>query len=80
MPQLIVRKIEEKIVEKLKARAGLHGVSIEEEHRRILRQVLLGDEAKITSFKEYLLTMPDVGSDAVFDRKLNKGRIVAMKG
>lgn len=74
MPQLIVRKIEEKIVKKLKARARLHGISTQEEHRRILRRVLLRDEAKGASFKEYLLRMPDVGSDAIFDRKLKQVR------
>jgi len=78
MPQLIVRKIEEKVVKKLKARAGLHGVSTEEEHRRILREVLLRDEVKRTSFKEYLLKMPDVGADSVFERKQDKGRNVKL--
>ena len=67
MPQLIVRQIEAKVVKKLTARAGLHGVSREEEHRRILRQALLGGAAKRPSFKEYLMKMPDVGSDPVFE-------------
>lgn len=74
MPQLIVRQIEEKVVKRLKARAGLHGVSTEEEHRRILREVLLGATAERPSFKEYLLKMPDVGPDSVFERKQDKGR------
>lgn len=42
MPQLIVRKIEEKIVRKLKQQAGAHGISMEEEHRPISRDCLLG--------------------------------------
>jgi len=67
MPQLIVREIEEKVVKKLKARAGLHGVSMEEEHSRILREALLGKPCSQLSFKEYLLKMPDVGSDVVFE-------------
>jgi plasmid stability protein len=78
MPQLIVRKIEEKVVKKLKARAGLHGVSAEEEHRRILREALLGDTAKRLSFKEFLLKMPDAGPDSVFERKRDKGRNVEL--
>ena len=78
MPQLIVRKIEEKVVKKLKARAGLHGVSTEEEHRRILREALMGDTAKRPSFKEYLLKMPDVGPDSVFERKRDTGRNVEL--
>jgi plasmid stability protein len=68
MSQLIVRRIEEKIVKKLKQRAGAHGISMEEEHRRILRESLLGRAAKRASFKEALLKMPNVGKDADFKR------------
>lgn len=78
MPQLIVRQIETKVVKKLKARAGLHGVSMEEEHRSILRQALLGESAKRPSFKEYLLKMPAVGPDSVFERRRDTGRKVAL--
>lgn len=68
MPQLIVRKIEERIVKKLKQQAGENGVSMEEEHRRILRESLLGKVARRTSFKEALLAMPNVGKDEDFER------------
>ena len=68
MPQLIVRQIEEKVVKKLKQQAGAHGVSTEEEHRRILRTSLLGKAGKRRSFKEALLAMPNVGKDADFER------------
>ena len=68
MPQLIVRKIEEKVVKKLKEQAGQHGVSMEEEHRRILREALLGNSVKRPSFKEALLSMPNVGEDKDFER------------
>ena len=78
MPQLIVRQLEEKVVKKLKARAGLHGVSMEEEHRRILREALLGKSAEHPSFKDYLLEMPDVGPDSIFGRTRDKGREVAL--
>jgi plasmid stability protein len=67
MPQLLVRQIEERLVRKLKERAGRNGVSMEEEHRRILREALLGPSRKRPSFKEYLLAMPDVGHDEDFD-------------
>ena len=40
MAQLLVRDIDEALVRKLKHRAVEHGVSAEEEHRRILREVL----------------------------------------
>ncbi len=68
MPQLLVRRIEENVVRKLKERAGRHGVSMEEEHRRILREALLGSSRKRRSFKEFLLSMPNVGEDSDFER------------
>lgn len=68
MPQLIVRQIEERVVKKLKEQAGQHGVSMEEEHRRILRESLLGKAARRPSFKAALLAMPDVGDDEDFER------------
>ena len=68
MPQLIVRQIEEKVVRKLKERAGQNGVSTEEEHRRILREALLGPSRKKRSFKDYLLSIPNVGEDDDFER------------
>ena len=78
MPQLIVRQIEEKVVRKLKAQAGVHGVSMEEEHRRILREALLGKSAKRPSFKEALLAMPNVGHDQDFKRDPQIGRPVEL--
>ncbi len=45
------------------------GVSMEEEHRRILRESLgAKPAAQPMSFKEFLLTMPDVGDDSLFER------------
>ena len=41
---------------------------MEEEHRRILRESLLGKSGKRRSFKEALLAMPNVGKDADFER------------
>ena len=79
MPQLIVRQIEEKVVRKLKARAGLHGVSMKEEHRRILREALLGRAPNKPSFKKFLLTMPDVGNGAILERVPDTGRRVAVR-
>lgn len=40
MAQLLVRNIPDALSKKLKQRAAEHGVSAEEEHRRILREVL----------------------------------------
>ncbi|MEI6178973.1 MAG: DNA-binding protein [Verrucomicrobiota bacterium] len=66
MAQLIVRNLEDEVVRRLKRRAGEHGVSVEEEHRKILREALAAREPM--GFKEFLKTMP-VGSDElVFER------------
>jgi antitoxin FitA len=68
MPQLIVRQIEEKVVRKLKRQAGQRGISMEEEHRRILREALLARPQRKRTFKDYLLSMPNVGRDEDFER------------
>lgn len=68
MAQLLVRQIEDKVVRKLKERAGKHGVSMEEEHRRILCEALLGKPGRKQSFKEFLMSMPNVGKDEDFAR------------
>lgn len=78
MPQLVVRQIEEKVVRKLKEQAGQHGVSMEEEHRRILREALLGPPKRRPSFKEFLLSMPNVGTDEDFKRGLQIERAVKL--
>jgi plasmid stability protein len=61
MPQLIVRKIENAVVRRLRSRAAAEGVSVEEAHRRVLREALLGGPAPARkNFIEYLRSMPDV--------------------
>ncbi|MBT8451510.1 MAG: DNA-binding protein [Deltaproteobacteria bacterium] len=72
MAQLIVRELEDAVVRALKLRAAKNGVSAEAEHRAILRAVLLRRSGR--SFKEALLAMPDVGTDADFavDRDLDR--------
>jgi antitoxin FitA len=78
MPQLIVREIEESIVKKLEARAGLHGVSPEEEHRQILREALLGKRPSRPSFKDFLLSLPNFDSDLALQRVADQGRTIAL--
>ena len=46
MANLIVRNIDEAIVQALKMRASRHGVSAEAEHRKILEQALLAPQKK----------------------------------
>ena len=77
MAQLLVRNVDDELVRKLKARAGRHGVSVEEEHRRILRDALSASPKKL-SFKEHLLSMPNVGDDSVFERPRDLGREVEL--
>ena len=63
MAQLIVRKLEDKVVRKLKERAAKYGVSMEEQHRRILRETLLKKEKPKMSFGEFLISPPYVDVD-----------------
>jgi plasmid stability protein len=81
MAQLLVRKLEKEVVQKLREQAARHGVSMEEEHRRILRNILLKTRRSPTkerpkrirklNFKEFLLTAPYFGDpDSLRSREL----------
>ena len=77
MPQLIVRKLESAVVRRLRSRAAAEGVSVEEAHRRVLRQALLGEPAPARkNFIEYLQAMPDV--DLELTRARDRPRKVAL--
>lgn len=67
MANLVVRNIDDELVRVLKSRAGLHGISAEAEHRKILRAVLLRPKKK--SFSAVLQSIPAIGKDSDFDRK-----------
>jgi antitoxin FitA len=73
MAQLLVRDLEPEVVRALKRRAVEEGTSVEEAHRRLLREALLGAQSRL-SFKEALLRMPDDGDDGVFERKKKQRR------
>ena len=73
MSQLIVRNLDEEVVARLRQRAARHGRSTEAEHREILREVLLPQRRR-SSLKEYLLAMPDVGTDRDFERPPDRPR------
>jgi hypothetical protein len=80
MAQLIVRNIEKEVVLKLKQRAAKEGVSMEEEHRRILRSSLQPKaKAPKLNFKEYLLTMPYFNDDSLFERKREMPRDIKLR-
>jgi plasmid stability protein len=63
MAQLIVRNVDEDLVQRLKERAVRNGRSAEEEHRQLLRAALRPD-----SLVQTLLAMPDGGGDDDFAR------------
>lgn len=73
MTNLIVRKLEPEIIEALKQRAARNGRSAEMEHRAILREVLL--LLKKRSLAEVLAAMPNVGTDADFERIQGKQQV-----
>ena len=56
MRQLLVRDVDELLVRKLKRRAAEHGVSTEEEHRRILKEVLTRPDNGKPSLIEFLVS------------------------
>ena len=62
--QLIVRNLDEDLVQRLKRRAAAHGRSTEEEHRQLLADLLRPE-----GFGQALLAMPNVGDDADFERR-----------
>jgi len=66
MGQLLVRELEQSIIDALKSRAAEHGRSAEAEHRAILEQALLQPNRR--SFIDVLMDIPDVGNDSDFIR------------
>jgi plasmid stability protein len=77
MAQLVVRSLDEEIVQALKLRAGRHGRSAEAEHREILRAALLSPGSG-KSLKALLLEVPAVGEDSDFARPQDLGREVEL--
>jgi Plasmid stability protein len=67
MANLVVRNLDQRIVDALKQRAAQHGRSAEAEHRALLEMLLLKPKGK--SFAEALKSIPPVGQDADFQRE-----------
>lgn len=67
MADLLVRGVDDALVQALKKRAGAHGRSQEAELRAILSAALLSPPRR--KLAELLATMPDVGVDADFQRQ-----------
>jgi plasmid stability protein len=86
MASLIVRNLDDKVVRKLKEQAAKYGVSMEEQHRRILRGSLLKKKKASSAAKrklapkmsllDYLCTMPYFGDDDTFEFKREMPRKV----
>ena len=66
MADLLVRGIDEELVRALKKRAGAHSRSAEAEHRAILAAALTRPRRR--ALAEVLASMPEVGTDADFER------------
>ncbi len=66
MAQLVVRNLDEDLVQRLKIRAAGMNRSAEEEHRQILQSVLSAPKRR--SLAEVLTEIPDVGNDDDFVR------------
>ena len=66
MADLLVRGVDDWIVQALKKRAGAHGRSAEAEHRAILAAALMSPPRR--NLAELLGSMPEVGLDADFER------------
>ena len=67
MPDLLVRGVDDALVQALKKRAGAHGRSQEAELRAILAAALLSPPRR--NLAQLLAAMPEVGVDADFQRK-----------
>lgn len=77
--QLIVRNLEDDLVDALRRRAAEHGRSAEAEHREILRAALLPKPR--TSLKDHLLAIPKSANDEddedfVFEHRRDRARAV----
>lgn len=72
MANLLVRNVDDAIVEALKAQAREHGVSAEAEHRRILSEGVRTRPSR-KSFAAVLSEIPSVGKDTEFERRQDEG-------
>lgn len=76
MAQLIVRNLDDDLVEALKKRAHDHGRSAEAEHRAILSAALRGPNPRRTLW-DWLVAMPE-GDDDDFPRQRDLPRDVEL--
>ncbi|HWT39535.1 MAG TPA: DNA-binding protein [Paraburkholderia sp.] len=67
MADLWGRGLDDALVQSLREQAAAHGRSVEAEHREFLAQALVRHRTR--SCAEWLMSMPDVGEDADFERR-----------
>lgn len=77
MPQILIRRLDEHVIRKLRTKAAANGVSAEEQARQILRRSLVG-EVPAMSLIDFIRTMPDVGDGHIFRRPKRKPRKVKL--
>jgi len=75
MPDLLLKDVDAGVVQAIAARAASHGVTPEEEHRRILMEVLEEESVPYStstdteySIKDHLMALGDVAGDVDFER------------
>jgi len=73
MANLLVRNVDDSIVQSLREQAAANGRSAEAEHRAILAEAL--GRPKRRTFAQVLMSMPDVGADADFQRVQDSGEV-----
>lgn len=78
MANLLVRGVDDALVQSLREQAAAHGRSAEAEHREILARALRRPRKR--SFAEALMSMPNVGEDADFERVDDSGEAARVFG
>ncbi|CAG9164942.1 hypothetical protein LMG23992_00088 [Cupriavidus laharis] len=78
MANLLVRNVDDSLVQRLRELAASHGRSAEAEHREILAKALGGTRRK--NLAEVLMSMPNVGEDADFLRVDDSGEAAHVLG
>lgn len=69
MASLSVRKLDDKVYEKLRTRAAKHGVSMEEEARQIISQVVAAPDRITDVFRNYFRDKKGIDIDISNQRK-----------
>ncbi len=69
MANISIRKLDDKVYERLRVRAAQHGVSMEEEVRQIVSQAVLVPERISDIFKQYFGHNMGIDLEAFFQDK-----------